>query len=57
MSPSDHIVKVEMFKIEQLVALGLGRYEAIQAVEAGIDVRTAESLVAAQALDPARRGG
>jgi hypothetical protein len=57
MSPSDHIVKVEMFKIEQLVALGLGRYEAIQAVEAGIDVPTAESLAAAQGPDPARRGG
>jgi hypothetical protein len=57
MSPSDHIVKVEMFKIEQLVALGLGRYEAIQAVEAGIDVRTAESLAAAEGLDPARRAG
>jgi hypothetical protein len=56
MSPSDHIVKVEMFKIEQLVALGLGRYEAIQAVEAGIDVRTAELLAAAEGLDPARRG-
>jgi hypothetical protein len=57
MSPSDRIVKVEMFKIEQLVALGLGRYEAIQAVEAGIDVRTAESLTADEGLDPARRAG
>ena len=46
-----------MSKIEQFVALGLGRYEAIQAVEAGIDVRVAESLAAAPALDPDRRGG
>jgi hypothetical protein len=45
MSPSDRIVKIEMSKIEQLVALGLGRYEAIAAVEAGIDVAAVESLV------------
>ncbi len=56
MSPSDHIVKVEMFKIEQLVALGFGRYEAIQAVEAGIDVPAAESPAAARDLDPVSRG-
>lgn len=45
MSPSDRIVKIEMSKIEQLVALGLGRYEAIEAVELGIDVAAVESLV------------
>jgi hypothetical protein len=56
MSPSDRIVKVEMSKIDQLVALGLGRYEAIRAVEAGTDVTTAESLMAQQGspVGPAR---
>lgn len=60
MSPSDRIVKIEMSKIEQLVALGLGRYEAIAAVEAGIEVATVASLVTEQgspgavALHPAR---
>jgi hypothetical protein len=29
-----------MSKIDQLVARGLGRYEAIQAVEAGVDPNT-----------------
>jgi hypothetical protein len=56
LSPSDRIVKVEMSKIEQFVALGFGRYEAIEAVEAGLDIQTAESLAAAQTLDSARRG-
>ena len=60
MSPSDQIVKIEMSKIDRLVALGLGRYEAIEAVEAGVDVAAVESLVTekgspgAVALDPAR---
>ncbi|MGE5272841.1 MAG: hypothetical protein ACM3QU_03595 [Verrucomicrobiota bacterium] len=60
MSPSDRIVKIEMSRIEQLVALGLGRYEAIEAVEAGVDVATVESLVTEQgspgavAFHPAR---
>ena len=45
MSPSDRIVQIEMSKIEQFVALGLGRYEAIEAVELGVDVATVESLV------------
>jgi hypothetical protein len=45
MSPSDAIVKAEMSEIERLVALGLGRYEAIQAVEAGLDSRAVESRV------------
>ncbi len=45
-----------MSKIEHFVALGLGRYEAIKAVEAGIEVSMVESLAAAQTLDPSRRG-
>jgi len=45
MSPSDRIVKVEMLEIERYVALGLGRYEAIKAVEAGLDQPGAESGV------------
>ena len=45
MSPSDRIFQIEMSKIEQLVALGLGRYEAIEAVESGVDVAAVESLV------------
>jgi hypothetical protein len=48
MSPSDQIVKIEMSKIEQFVALGLGRYEAIEAVELGVDVATVEALVTEQ---------
>jgi hypothetical protein len=43
---ADEIVRVEMNKIERFVALGLGRYEAIQAVEAGIEWRALESLLA-----------
>jgi hypothetical protein len=39
---SDEIVKAEMFQIAQLVALGLGRYEAIRAVEKGVDWRAIE---------------
>jgi hypothetical protein len=45
MSPSDEIVKVEKYKIERFVALGLGRYDAIKAVEAGVDWHTVESFV------------
>jgi len=41
----DELVKLEAFKIKQLEALGLGRYEAIELVEAGIDWRTIEWLV------------
>jgi hypothetical protein len=40
---ADEIVKIETHKIERFVALGFGRYEAIQAVEAGIDWQTVES--------------
>lgn len=42
---SDEIVKVEEFKIERFTALGLGRYEAIRAVEDAIDWHTVEALV------------
>jgi hypothetical protein len=56
MSPSDRIVKVEMSKIEHLVALGLGRYEAIQAVEAGIEVQVVETSSAGALELRAHRG-
>jgi hypothetical protein len=45
MIAGDEIVKFEKYKIERFVALGLGRYDAIKAVEAGIDWHTVESLV------------
>lgn len=35
---ADEIVRVEKFKIERFMALGLGRYEAIRAVEDALDV-------------------
>jgi hypothetical protein len=41
----DEIVRVEAYEIRRFVALGLGRYDAIRAVEAGIDVLTVEQLV------------
>jgi hypothetical protein len=37
MIASDEIMRVEEFKIGRFMALGLGRYEAIRAVEDGID--------------------
>ena len=33
----DEIIKVEKDSIDRFVALGLGRYDAITAVDAGID--------------------
>lgn len=45
MIASDEIVRVEEFKIERFEALGLGRYDAIKAVDAGIDWHTVEGLV------------
>lgn len=39
----DEIVRGEQERIERLVALGFGRYEAIQAVDAGSDL-SAEPL-------------
>jgi hypothetical protein len=44
----DEIIKIEKHQIEQLVALGLGRYDAIRVVEAGINVVVVESLVQEQ---------
>lgn len=41
----DEIVKVEKFKIERFVALGLGRYEAIRAVEDEVDWHAVEALL------------
>ena len=41
----DEIVRVEGFKIERFMALGLSRYEAINAVEDGIDWHALEGLV------------
>ncbi len=45
MIASDELVKVEEYKIERFVALGLGRYDAIRAVDAGIDWHRVEQLV------------
>jgi hypothetical protein len=42
---SDEIVRVEQFKIERFMRLGLGRYEAIRAVEAAIDWHALEALL------------
>jgi hypothetical protein len=41
----DEIVRVEEFKIERCMALGLGRYEAIRALEDAIDWRAVEALL------------
>lgn len=38
------IVRVEQFKIERFMALGLSRYEAIRAVEDGIDWHAVDAL-------------
>jgi hypothetical protein len=45
MIASNEIVRVEEFKIGRFMALGLGRYEAIKAVEDGIDWHAVEALV------------
>lgn len=42
----DQIVRVEKFKIERFMALGLGRYEAIRAVEDAVDWHMVEALLA-----------
>jgi hypothetical protein len=42
---SDEIVRVEQFKIEQFLGLGLGRYEAIRAVEDAVDWHAVEALL------------
>jgi hypothetical protein len=45
MSPSDEIVRVEKLEIERFMALGLGRYQAIRAVEDAVDRHAVESRV------------
>jgi hypothetical protein len=45
MLATDEIVRLEEYKIERFEALGLGRYDAVKAVEAGLDWRTVEALV------------
>jgi hypothetical protein len=42
---SDEILKVERFKIERFMGLGLGRYEAIRAVEDSVDWHAVETLL------------
>ena len=44
----DEMVRVERDKIEQFVALGLGRFDAINAVAAGIDCWAVRALVTEQ---------
>ena len=41
----DEMVRVEKFKIERFMALGLGRYEAIRAVEDALDWHAIEALL------------
>jgi hypothetical protein len=41
---ADEIVKAEKFRIARFMALGLGRYEAIRAVEDSLDLRSARGL-------------
>jgi hypothetical protein len=48
MIPTDEIVRAEEFKIERFGALGLGRYDAIRAIEAGVDWQAVEWLVKAK---------
>ena len=40
----DEIVRAEKFKIERFMALGLGRYQAIRAVEDALDWQSVEPL-------------
>jgi hypothetical protein len=42
---SDEILRVEQFKIERFMGLGLGRYEAIRAVEDAVDWHAVETLL------------
>jgi hypothetical protein len=41
----DEIVRIEQFKIERFMGLGLGRYEAIRAVEDAVDWHAVEALL------------
>lgn len=42
---SDEIVRMEQFKIERFMGLGLGRYEAIRAVEDAVDWHAVKALL------------
>ena len=42
---SDEMVRFEQFQIERFMALGLGRYEAIRAVEDAVDWHAVEALL------------
>jgi hypothetical protein len=42
---SDEIVRIEQFKIERFMGLGLGRYAAIRAVEDAVDLYAVEPLL------------
>ena len=42
---SDEILRVEQFKIERFMGLGLGRYQAIRAVEDAVDWHAVETLL------------
>jgi hypothetical protein len=42
---SDEIVRTEQFKIERFIGLGLGRYEALKAVEEAVDWHAVEALL------------
>jgi hypothetical protein len=42
---SDEIVRVEQFKIECFMSLGLGRYQAIRAVEDSVDWHAVDALL------------
>ena len=42
---ADEIVRVEKFKIERFMALGLGRYQAIRAVEDALDRHRVAALL------------
>ena len=41
----DEIVRVEKLEIERFMSLGLGRYQAIRAVEDALDRQTVETLL------------
>jgi hypothetical protein len=41
----DEMVRTEKFKIERFMALGLGRYGAIRAVEDAVDWQAVEALL------------
>jgi hypothetical protein len=49
----DEILRGETHEIQRFVALGLGPYDAIRAVEAGVDPQAVAVLVSEQALSVA----